>query len=73
MMKCESCGMPIESGVYCEHCSDENGALQSLDERIRRMSIFMKDQDSSLDDVAADIKVREYLKNMPAWKNHPDF
>ena len=24
---CESCGMPIESGRYCDHCTDETGVL----------------------------------------------
>jgi hypothetical protein len=30
---CESCGMPIETGRYCGYCTDENGVLQSFDER----------------------------------------
>ena len=34
---CESCGMPIETGRYCQHCVDENGELQSFDERFGRM------------------------------------
>jgi hypothetical protein len=25
---CESCGMPIETGRYCDYCTDENGSLQ---------------------------------------------
>ena len=32
---CESCGMPIESGRYCDYCTDESGALQSFEERFR--------------------------------------
>jgi hypothetical protein len=28
---CESCGMPIETGRYCGHCTDESGQLQSFD------------------------------------------
>jgi len=27
---CESCGMPIETGRYCAHCTDESGQLQSF-------------------------------------------
>jgi hypothetical protein len=34
---CESCGMPIESGTYCQHCVDEHGKLQAFDERFERM------------------------------------
>ena len=28
---CESCGMPIETGRYCSHCTDETGQLQSFE------------------------------------------
>ncbi|MBN2802376.1 MAG: hypothetical protein JXR91_04705 [Deltaproteobacteria bacterium] len=71
-MKCESCGMPIESGAYCQHCSDEHGNLQTIEERIRRMSLFMKKQNPSIDDKTARLQTIEYLKKMPAWKNHPE-
>ena len=32
---CESCGMPIETGRYCSHCTDEAGQLQSFDAAVR--------------------------------------
>lgn len=28
--KCESCGMAIENGIYCQYCVDETGKLQDL-------------------------------------------
>ena len=34
---CESCGMPIETGRYCGHCTDQSGQLQSFDQRFERM------------------------------------
>jgi hypothetical protein len=34
---CESCGMTIETGRYCQHCVDETGVLQSFDRRFERM------------------------------------
>ena len=34
---CESCGMPIESGPYCQHCVDDKGSLMSFEERFERM------------------------------------
>src|SRR6185437_5109777 len=37
---CASCGMPIETGRYCEHCTDENGQLQSFDQRFERMTAW---------------------------------
>ena len=35
--KCESCGMSIESGPYCNHCLGSDGKLQPFDERFERM------------------------------------
>ena len=32
---CESCGMPIESGPYCPHCTDADGALVEVDTTAR--------------------------------------
>ena len=34
---CESCGMPIENGRYCQYCVDETGVLQDFDTRFGRM------------------------------------
>jgi len=34
--------MPIETGHYCQYCVDENGELQGFEERLARMSQFMK-------------------------------
>jgi len=30
--------MPIESGRYCDYCTDESGALQPFEERFARMA-----------------------------------
>lgn len=35
--RCESCGMPIDAGLYCAHCVDENGRLQDFETRFARM------------------------------------
>jgi hypothetical protein len=35
---CESCGMPIESGRYCDFCTDDSDALHSFEERFARMA-----------------------------------
>jgi len=31
-LNCESCGMPIEPGRYCGHCTDDSGNLQAFDD-----------------------------------------
>ena len=36
-ISCESCGMPIETGRYCAHCTDADGRLQPFEERFERM------------------------------------
>ena len=69
---CHSCGMPIESGPYCKHCTDETGALQSFEERLTRMSQFMKRQSPELSDADARIKSIHYMTTMPAWRDHPE-
>jgi hypothetical protein len=34
---CESCGMPLETGRYCTHCTTDSGRLQPFEERFARM------------------------------------
>ena len=34
-LTCESCGMPIETGRYCDHCTDETGAAPVLRAAVR--------------------------------------
>ena len=69
-LRCQSCAMPIESGVYCTYCTDEHGALQSFEERLRRMSQFMRREDPSLSVDEATAKAKEYMSQMPAWRDH---
>jgi hypothetical protein len=71
MHRCESCAMPIDAGRFCRHCSDENGNLQSFEARFEGMSAFFMGQDPSLDRAEAERRTRDYMANMPAWKDHP--
>ncbi len=68
---CESCGMPIESGPYCEHCVDETGALQDFDTRFERMIGWTLRRNPSADRAQAEEQTLAYLRTMPAWRNHP--
>jgi hypothetical protein len=68
---CESCGMPIEAGPYCQYCVDEQGELQVFDERFARMVQFTRRHDPSLDQKTAEERTLAYMATMPAWKNHP--
>jgi hypothetical protein len=68
---CESCSMPIETGRYCQHCTNEHGELQSFDERFERMLQWQtrRTPDKSRSELEA--MTLAYLAKMPAWKDHP--
>ncbi|UFS57449.1 hypothetical protein [Subtercola endophyticus] len=71
MLTCESCGMPIESGPYCDHCTDESGALQNFDERFRRMSLWQARSHPDQSREQVEKETLDYLATMPAWHDHP--
>lgn len=57
-------------GPYCKFCTTETGALQPFEERLERMTQWAIRKDG-LDREAAEAKTREYMRSMPAWRNHP--
>lgn len=69
---CGSCGMPIESGPYCPYCIDEKGDLQSFEERLTRMSQWMRREQTGLSAADAEAKALDYMATMPAWREHPE-
>lgn len=68
---CQSCGMTIEGGPYCEYCLDENGNLQAFEERFARMVQFMRRREEGLSLQEAQARTLEYMATMPAWRDHP--
>ena len=68
---CESCGMPIESGPYCAHCTDSTGHLQSFDERFERMIGWQARQHPNASQQQLERETLAYLATMPAWRDHP--
>lgn len=70
-MSCESCGMSIESGLYCEHCTDANGALQSFDERFARMTAWQERRNPDAPRAQIEAETLAYMATMPAWRDHP--
>jgi hypothetical protein len=79
-MSCLSCGMPLtspddhargdEGTPYCVHCTTETGELQPFEERFDRMTQWAMHKDG-LDRAAAEQRTREYMRSMPAWRDHP--
>jgi hypothetical protein len=63
--------MPIETGRYCDRCTDENGVLQSFDERFARMAGWQarRDPGASAEDIER--QTLDYMATMPAWRDHP--
>jgi hypothetical protein len=68
---CESCGMPIESGPYCLHCTDARGRLQPFEERFERMIGWQARQQPGASREELERETLAYLSTMPAWRDHP--
>ena len=66
---CESCGMPIDNGHYCQHCVTEEGVLQDFDTRFERMVQWQERRGSPR--AQAETETIAYMARMPAWKDHP--
>lgn len=71
MSPCESCSMPIETGRYCVHCTDERGQLQPFDERFARMVAWQRRRQPAETQEAAERATLAWMATMPAWKDHP--
>ncbi len=69
--QCQSCAMPIETGIYCHYCADEKGNLQPFEERFERMVQWMSRQKPDLSREEAQKQTLAYMAQMPAWRDHP--
>lgn len=68
---CESCSMPIETGAYCVHCADADGKLQPFEDRFEKMIGWQMRQKPGLSREDAETQTLEFMRRMPAWKDHP--
>ena len=71
MTNCESCGMPIETGRYCEHCVDDDGNLQSFDQRFERMVAWQARRQPDAPRSELEAATLKYMASMPAWRDDP--
>jgi hypothetical protein len=69
--QCQSCAMPIGSGVYCRYCADDEGNLQPFEERFERMVQWMSREKPGLSHDEAQKQTLAYMAQMPAWRDHP--
>lgn len=68
---CESCGMPIEVGRYCEHCKDERGDLQHFEIRFEKMIAWEAERKPHASRAELEAAVLAHMAKMPAWWDHP--
>ena len=68
---CESCGMPIETGRYCSHCTGKTGQLQSFEERFERMTAWQARRNPDTPRAEIERQTLTYMATMPAWRDHP--
>ena len=69
--RCDSCGMPIETGPYCQYCIGPDGRMQDFDERLSRMLQWQRRHAPDLSDAETLQKTLDNMASMPAWKDHP--
>ena len=79
MMKmCIACGMPMEaaedfamgdtSKEYCVHCAKPDGSMQSFDEKLDSLSLFIV-KTQGLDKQVARGAAQKMMAELPAWKS----
>ncbi len=71
-IQCESCSMTIESGPYCQYCSDDSGALLPFSETVARFQQWAQKNEPEIEDGAARRKTLEFMSTMPAWSQNPE-
>jgi len=75
-LTCESCGIPLQqesdhsARAYCVYCRTPDGDVQGFEERLYRLTQWGMRQDG-LDRVAAEQAARDYMRALPAWRDHP--
>ncbi len=70
-LTCESCGMPIDSGRYCQFCTDSEGNLQDFDTRFATMVDWQRRRSPEASAADIEARTRAYMASMPAWRDHP--
>ena len=69
--ECQSCGMTIDSGIYCTYCTDEAGQLQPFEERYERMLQWELSENPDMPHDIVEKETKVYMRKMPAWRYHP--
>jgi len=70
-VSCESCGMPIQGGKYCQYCVDEKGNLQSFETRFEKMVQWVLSKEPTTPRAEAEKRTRARMQTLLAWKDDP--
>jgi hypothetical protein len=78
MKTCIACGMPMkeksdfamsdESKDYCVYCANEDGTMQTFEQKKESMVNFII-KTQGLDHTAAEDAALSMMKKLPAWQN----
>jgi hypothetical protein len=63
--------MPIETGRYCSHCTDQTCQLLSFEERFERMTAWQARRNPGTPRAEIDARPWQYMATVPAWRDHP--
>jgi hypothetical protein len=63
--------MPIETGRYCDRCTDESGQLLPFEQQFERMVAWQARRDLAASRADLESQTLDYLATMPAWQAHP--
>jgi len=79
MKTCIACGMPMkdksdfamgdENKDYCVHCANEDGSMQSFEQKKESMTGFII-KTQGLAHEAAESAALSMMKKLPAWQGH---
>lgn len=78
MKTCIACGMPMqekedfpfgdETKTYCVHCANEDGSMQTYEQKLVGMTAFIV-QTQGLDEAVAQGVAKDMMRKLPAWSH----
>jgi hypothetical protein len=78
---CISCGMPMRKQAdhalnnrfkdYCNHCMNEDGTMQSYEDKLESLTLFIASSQGRSREEAESI-ARTQMSILPAWRNQSE-
>ncbi len=64
--------MPVESGPYCQYCTNDRGELQPFSDRFEAMVQWTLRGGEAATREEAEDQTLTFMSSMPAWRDHPE-